>query len=154
VFNDYVIMTKIMKEIRIDSKILSSLEDYFKDFSKERGCALGIKDNVISSFFPIKNLSNEKRSFVPSFDDLNKAAEEFNSSGHEFIGIMHSHLSYSSGNSSLKPSDSDEEFYRNFQMKNPSFKFLLFPIIGLQNCKKVIKWYTFSNNKLEEIDVK
>ena len=152
-FNGYVIITTSMKEIRIDSKVLSSIEDYYIDFNEERGCALGIKNNVISAFFPVKNLSNEKRSFIPDFDDLNDAAHSLKKEGCEFIGIMHSHLSSKSGHSTLKPSDSDLNFYFNFVKENSGFKYLLFPIIGLENNNIVIAWFKFTENKLEEITV-
>lgn len=142
-----------MLDIKLDKKVLTSLEEYFVDFNEERGCALGIKNNIISAFFPVKNLSNENRSFVPDFDDLNDAAHSFKKEGCEFIGIMHSHLSSKSGYSTLKPSDSDLDFYFNFMKENSGFKYLLFPIIGLENNNIIIAWFKFSENKLEEISV-
>ena len=133
--------------------VISSLKDYFVDFQQERGAALGIKDNVISCFYPITNRSDTKYSFVPDFEELNKASEYIENQGCEFIGIIHSHNSYKSSSSVNKPSKDDINFYHSFAKANPDFKYLLFPIIGLENNQKVINWYLYINGELKEINV-
>ena len=133
--------------------VISSLKDYFVDFQQERGAALGIKSNVISCFYPITNRSDTKYSFVPDFEELNKASEYFENQGCEFIGIIHSHNSYKSNSSVNKPSKDDINFYHSFAEANPDFKYLLFPIIGLENNQKVINWYIYINGELKEINV-
>lgn len=140
-----------VKNIKIN-KVINEILDYFNDFSFENGGALGIKDNVISSFYPVKNIDSDRRAYSPSFDDLNAALEYFESNGMSFAGIIHSHNISVHGNGCNNPSKQDIDFYRNFAETNSDFAPLLFPIITIIKGEKTITWYQWAG-ELTQIDV-
>lgn len=134
---------------------IRQIEDYFTDFSFERGGVLGIKDDVLVEFHPVENLSKERSSYIPSFEMLNDIAEDFEKRGVEFAGIIHSHAVGMCNGGSLLPSKEDLDFFKNFMEENKQFKKLLFPIITTKDDKKMIAWYSFESNHLsnEELTI-
>lgn len=134
---------------------IRQIEDYFTDFSFERGGVLGIKDDILVEFHHVENLSKERSSYIPSFEMLNEIAEDFEKRGITFIGIIHSHAVGMCNGGSLLPSKEDLDFFKNFMEENKQFKKLLFPIITTKDDKKMIAWYSFENNHLsnEELTI-
>ena len=133
---------------------MQKILDYYQDFSLEHGCALAVQDNNIVDFVPLKNLSKNRKEFVPSFAELNKALKLFLKNESEFGGIMHSHNVGIFNTGTNKPTKEDISFFASFIEANNSFKKLLFPIITKENEQKVISWNVYENGKCFEVNVK
>ena len=148
-------MSKQMIPVKLTAtnSLINQIFDYFNNFSVELGGALGIKDGVISAFYGVRNTDKDRKSYSPSFDDLNAADAYFESLGMSFVGIIHSHPIGSFGSGSSIPSKEDIDFFRSFSETNNDFEYLLFPIITINNNKKVIVWYIWKDDTLKEIDV-
>ena len=138
---------------KVTKEVAHEILSYFNDFAYESGGALGIKDNIISMFYPLDNESKTGKDFSPSFDSLNKAADFFANHDAEFIGIIHSHPVSQFGSGTNRPSNEDIEFYKNFSKENKQFKKLVFPIITLKNEQKDIAWYILENNELYLLNI-
>ena len=138
---------------RISEEALNKILSYFNDLTFESGGAIGIKDNIISMFYPLDNDSDTKEDFSPSIDSLNEAADYFADHNADFIGIIHSHPISKFGSGSNFPSNSDIEFYKNFNKENKQFDKLVFPIITFKNNQKDIAWYILEKNELYSLDI-
>ena len=134
--------------------LLQKFLDYYHDFSLEHGCALGVQDNSIVDFVPLNNCSKNKKEFVPSFAELNKALKHFLKNQYNFGGIMHSHNVGMFKTGTNKPTKEDLSFFASFLEANDGFKRLLFPIITKEYNNKIISWNVFENGKCFEVKVK
>ena len=132
---------------------LESIENYFNNFSREYGGALGIKAKTILLFFPLENDNSTGENFSPAIDSLNDANKCFNNQGAEFSGIIHSHPISKNGGGMNLPSKSDIDFCKCFLEANKSFKRLLFPIITLKESQKDIAWYIYKNGKIFSLKI-
>lgn len=139
--------------IPVSKNLLDQIDNYFDDFSHELGAAIGIRNDIVSLFYPLENEDTIHGAFSPSLFSLNKASDYFYESGGEFIGIIHSHSSSFDKGGTNYPSKSDKEFYISFMENNPHFEKLIFPIISIKNHKKEIAWYLLENKNFYSLNI-
>lgn len=142
-----------MCEYKITKTALDKILSYFDCFTFEMGGAIGVKDNVITMFYPLENEDTTGACFVPSLTSLNEANDYFGKSGTDFGGIIHSHPISKFGSGMNSPSKNDKEFYANFIKSNKQFEKLIVPIITLKEGQKDIAWYIYENSELSELDI-
>ena len=142
-----------MREYKIKKTALDKILSYFNDFSFETGGAIGIKNNVITMFYPLENEDTTGGCFIPTIDSLNEANDFFDQNDTEFSGVIHSHPVSKFGDGINLPSKNDKSFYANFIEANRQFKRLIVPIITLKKGQKDIAWYIYEKGELTELKI-
>ena len=136
------------REILVLKSAIEEIKGHFVDFSVEKGGILLRKDDVISRFVPIPNEDPSQRNYVPSFEGIN---EILGSLGEDlcFCGIVHNHISSSTGYGANRPSKEDKAFFASFAKENKRFSMLCFPIVAWQKEGLSIAWYLFDEDLFE-----
>ncbi|MDY6391677.1 MAG: hypothetical protein SPL80_02425 [Bacilli bacterium] len=139
---------RLSRDILVLKSAIEEIKGQFVDFSVEKGGILLRKDDVISRFVPIPNEDPSQRSYVPSFERIN---EILGSLGDDlcFCGIVHNHISSSTGYGANRPSQEDKAFFASFATENKKFSPLCFPIVAWQKDGLSIAWYLFDDDLFE-----
>lgn len=116
------------REILVLKSAIEEIKGHFVDFSVEKGGILPREDDAISRFVPIPNEDPPQRNYVPSFERINEIS---GSLGEDlcFCGIVHNHISSSTGYGANRPSKEDKAFFASFVKENKRLSMLFFILL-------------------------
>lgn len=130
-----------MNKIQITQEVINQIQKTIGTYPIETGGIIGGSDTCITHF--CFDDHNSENSYVPNVSFLNEAIKKWANENVEFLGIIHSHPSFSTG-----PSLEDLKYAVNLKRKNPFLNRLFFPIV----IDNKIVFYELLNDKFVKID--
>ena len=119
----------------IKEKVYKKIVNSFNPFPPETGGILGGHNRIITEFEPDKGIAGESEfCYYPNTEKLNNILVEWNKTGIEFYGIIHSHP-----HNQYTLSNGDLQYIQTILTHMPkSVPWLYFPLI--LDCKEIVSF--------------
>lgn len=114
--------------MNIKKEVLEEISVTVGKYKPETGGVLGIKENIVCSFYFDENSTYVSNEYCPNIDAINLKLEEWAKDGIAFAGILHSHPN---GYTELSKADKECIFY--ILKTIHCLRQLYFPIITISN---------------------